>query len=197
MQQLQPTEAFTQPVPPAVTPPPSAAPMPPPPSALTVQPAPPESPAAAPADAEALAKARDAMREKMGQLQTNQAGSPAPGFQPPPIMAEPPPPSAPTPLPSADAEAVAKAREAERQQMESVVAQTPPETAAGPLAMQPNPPRRSEFPSLNFPPLQGPPPPISPAKQKQLDGLLQLYRADQITPEQYQAQRAKILGEPQ
>ncbi len=40
-----------------------------------------------------------------------------------------------------------------------------------------------------------PPPPaaVSREQQRKLDELLQRYRADQISPEQYQAQRAKIL----
>ena len=41
-----------------------------------------------------------------------------------------------------------------------------------------------------------PPLPISAAKQAQLDSLLQQYQSDQITPAQYQAERAKILAQP-
>jgi hypothetical protein len=47
-----------------------------------------------------------------------------------------------------------------------------------------------------FPPLEGPELPISGAKVQRLHALLQQYKADQITPEQYQAQRARILAEP-
>ena len=46
----------------------------------------------------------------------------------------------------------------------------------------------------NFPALTAPPLPISTGKQQQLDSLLLKYKADQITPEQYQAERAKILA---
>src|SRR5208282_3847230 len=49
---------------------------------------------------------------------------------------------------------------------------------------------------LGLKPIQAPPLPISAAKQAQLQGLLDSYRADQITPEQYHTQRAKILAEP-
>jgi len=41
-----------------------------------------------------------------------------------------------------------------------------------------------------------PPLPISPSKEAQLQSLLQQYKSDQITPEQYQIERAKILAEP-
>jgi hypothetical protein len=48
--------------------------------------------------------------------------------------------------------------------------------------------------SHNLPPLPSPPLPLTPAQQEKLEKLLQLYRADQITPEEYHLQRAKILG---
>jgi hypothetical protein len=51
-------------------------------------------------------------------------------------------------------------------------------------------------PAITLPPLSGPPSSLSPAKQQKLDVLLQQYRADQISPEQYHEQRAKILSEP-
>jgi hypothetical protein len=40
----------------------------------------------------------------------------------------------------------------------------------------------------------GPPPPVSAEKVQKLDALLQQYKADQITPEQYHEERAKILA---
>jgi hypothetical protein len=45
-----------------------------------------------------------------------------------------------------------------------------------------------------FEPLQGPPSTISSEKQALLSALLQKYQADQITPDQYHAERAKILA---
>jgi hypothetical protein len=44
-------------------------------------------------------------------------------------------------------------------------------------------------------PLAGPPLPISAEKEQRLTELLQKYKADQITPEQYHTERAKILAE--
>ena len=52
---------------------------------------------------------------------------------------------------------------------------------------------------MGLKPIVAPPPPplpISPAKQAQLQGLLEKYKADQITPAQYHAERARILAEP-
>lgn len=46
----------------------------------------------------------------------------------------------------------------------------------------------------NFLPLEGPPLPISSDQQQRLSELLQRYKADQVTPEQYQTERAKILA---
>lgn len=52
------------------------------------------------------------------------------------------------------------------------------------------------LPSMNLPALSGPPSPLSPAKQQKLDALNEQYRMDQVTPQQYHEQRAKILAEP-
>ena len=45
-------------------------------------------------------------------------------------------------------------------------------------------------------PLESPPLPISADKEQRLQELLKKYKADQLTPEQYQTERAKILAEP-
>jgi hypothetical protein len=47
-----------------------------------------------------------------------------------------------------------------------------------------------------YPPLQAPAPTVSADKEQRLQELLAKYRADQITPEAYHEQRAKILAEP-
>jgi hypothetical protein len=49
---------------------------------------------------------------------------------------------------------------------------------------------------MGFQPIEAPPLPISSTKEAQLQALLEKYKANQITPEQYQTQRAKILAEP-
>ncbi len=47
-----------------------------------------------------------------------------------------------------------------------------------------------------FKPLEAPPLPISAEKQQKLSDLLRKYKMDEITPEQYHEQRAKILAGP-
>ena len=50
--------------------------------------------------------------------------------------------------------------------------------------------------ALAFTPIEPPPSPISSAKEARLAELLRKYKADEITPQQYHEQRAKILSEP-
>jgi hypothetical protein len=88
--------------------------------------------------------------------------------------------------PEADPAAIAKAREAMRMKMQTMG----PETEMA--SMHPG----KATMGMNFPPLQAPPLGISAAKEQRLQELLQQYRADLISPEQYQASRAKILAEP-
>jgi hypothetical protein len=49
---------------------------------------------------------------------------------------------------------------------------------------------------LAFKPLEAPPLPVSVEKQQKLSDLLRKYKVDEVTPEQYHEQRAKILAEP-
>jgi len=213
-------------------PPQPAAPVPPPPTpapAKKIPPPPEMAPATAPAvaapapethaDDQSIAKAREAMHQKINELATPPAAAaPAPP-QPPP--AEPPPKVIPPPSgetgssdttgsdTGASPQAIEKARAAMRQK----VAELPNEPAepgsaneaarAKALAamydkMQQLPPYAgsAEVGSMQFPPLEGPELPISGAKVQRLHALLQQYKADQITPEQYQSARAKILAEP-
>jgi hypothetical protein len=51
-------------------------------------------------------------------------------------------------------------------------------------------------PTMALPTLTGPSTGLSAAKEQKLNELLNQYRADQITPQQYHEQRAKILAEP-
>jgi hypothetical protein len=44
--------------------------------------------------------------------------------------------------------------------------------------------------------MAAPPPAVSASKEERLQGLLQLYKADKLSPEQYHTERAKILAEP-
>ena len=49
---------------------------------------------------------------------------------------------------------------------------------------------------LGMKPIAGPALPISASKEEQLEALLLRYKADQISPEEYQKQRAEILAQP-
>jgi len=66
----------------------------------------------------------------------------------------------------------------------------PPKPRAEPVAA----PVKPQKDIYGFTPIQGPPLPISEAKQQQLAELLRKYRADELTPEQYHAERARILA---
>jgi len=224
-------QQFKQPLsapPPMATPPPAPTPrvekqVSPAPAPTPLPSTPAEPGSARPADSEALAKAREAMHQKMGELS---AQAPAPAQ----VRAEPPPKVIPPPMaetPSAlgspsekgsDAAAIAKAREAMRQKMTELPTEEAEPGSANPATiakareamyqkMQQLPPYTynagspqgygaSAGTSLQFPPLQGPDLPISGDKVQRLHALLQQYKADQITPEQYQAERAKILAGP-
>ena len=50
--------------------------------------------------------------------------------------------------------------------------------------------------AVTLPEMAAPPAPINTTKQQQLTDLLNKYRADQITPEEYQKQRADIMAQP-
>ncbi len=71
--------------------------------------------------------------------------------------------------------------------------QPTPQPGPAPVAAKNQPPTP---PSLSLPALQGPATGLSSAKEQKLNELLNQYRADQITPQQYHEQRAKILAEP-
>lgn len=47
---------------------------------------------------------------------------------------------------------------------------------------------------LGLQPIQPPPAPVTAQQQEELQSLLQRYEADQVTPDEYQAERAKILA---
>ena len=78
------------------------------------------------------------------------------------------------------------------EKMNSPASQQPATTyAAAPMAVSKSTP---SIPAAT--PIVAPDLPISEAKQQRLQALLVQYKADQITPEQYQQQRAAILAAP-
>jgi len=125
-------------------------------------------------DDEATARAREALRQKMRELAGEPKAEPyaQPGF---------------TPVPTDDA-ATARAREALRQKMAGLDAQRSAKTApANRVFSEPTP---------EYKPIPAAPLPLSGSKEARLAALLVQYKADQITPEQYHQERAKILAEP-
>jgi hypothetical protein len=128
-------------------------------------------------DAEAQAKAKAALEQKMSEMnQQNWA-------TPPVAPAVAPAPATPPPL---------------QTQPVAISPVKPAPPTIKPEAMTPPDQVSANYPGkvLVLQPILAPPLPISAAKEAQLQGLLQRYKTDQITPEQYHTERAKILAEP-
>lgn len=168
---VQPPHAAVQP-----TPTPAAVPVAQPPPATT-QPAPAAAAQATPQSSlvlptpvspEGIEKAREALRQKMKELEGQQPATT----------------TAPAPAPGV---AVTKPAGATPQPMASKPEVKPAVEGAGK-----KPPKGV----LSFSPIQGPPPSISADKQQRLAELLRKYKADEITAEEYHQQRAKVLSEP-
>jgi hypothetical protein len=146
--------------------------------------------------------------------------APPPAAQPPPTVAQP----APAVSPPVNQESIDKARETLHQHMAELENQPPTATTAPILSpkmadsqpgqkpveakaqdtaskpeVQPKAQKALKPPAKGAPaftPIQVPPPAISADKEARLAELLRKYKADQITPEEYHQQRAKILSEP-
>lgn len=173
-------------------------------------------------DTEAQAKLREAMRQKMAELEGKTNPAPivvapaAPAAQPVikeptvvvPVPIEPaavPPVAAPAPVKSnskfsevtnsADEAAAAKLREALRQQL----ATTPQPAPVAPPTAPAKPKGNAPAPVFSAPPVATaaavPASPLTGSKQDRLAELLRRYKADAITPQEYHTQRAKILAE--
>jgi len=150
------------------------------------------------ADTAEQAKARELLRKKMAELDSRQPASAAPAATTPRQSPAPARPTGPvagaastsTPGPADTAPlspgSEARARAAMRQKIATLNSQDATRsTGAGwdfdPLA----------------PAVQNPiPPAISSAKEQKLSELLTLYRANVVSPEQYQKMRAEILAQP-
>lgn len=148
-------------------------------------------------------KLREALHQKMLEQQaisTTTNESPAPAVQSkktkkaPPVVAKTPSvqeqnqtPVTPAPAqaPSAAYSPLPAPSNVQRPTLPAMPAPAPAPTAKNPAQ-----------PTMTLPPLSGPPSSLSAAKQQKLDALLEQYRNDQITPQQYHEQRAKILAEP-
>jgi hypothetical protein len=236
MSELGNSPATTQPAPaapvaPAATPAPSApvANTPPPvPAAppVTPSPEPAQTASAAPKKAmvitrnpDAQAKAEEALRRKMAELEQGSQASappakvepivataptpavpqptPAPVAQPMPVAAQPPANPEPAPAMSAPAAPAPESAPMASTPAASEAAPTP----AAPAATAEVPAKPVEVKAVTSTP--APAPEASPApsasaisKEQRLADLLEQYKADKITPYQYHTERAKILAEP-
>lgn len=196
MQELDAQDASTNSAaPPAVvvTPSGAAQEQPAPPATVTTIPAPAETqpaPVTISPDNDAQATARAALDQKMRELDVQEASTNAPAETQP-----------------ADTAAQAAARAALDQKMRELDAeqaatnkQTLPMIVITPsnVAPSPLPPANVNYPgkALGLKPIEAPAPPVSADKEAQLQALLAKYMADQVTPEEYQQQRAAILAEP-
>jgi hypothetical protein len=160
---------------PAVAAPPAAAPEPP--AAATPAPA---TPAPAAPTAEATpAPATEAPA----------ATTPAPAATPAPTTA--------APLPAGDTPAQSAARAAVLQKMQELGTASAPAPQAPASAPAAAPvPAPVKVKGLTPEPMLAPALPINASKAQKLDWLLNLYKADQLSPQQYHEQRAAILAEP-
>jgi len=127
--------------------------------------------APATADAEAQAKAKAALEQKMSEMNKENWATPA-------VV-----PAAPA-VPQTQPVTI------------SPVKPAPP--AIKPAVMSPPSQINANYAGkeLGLKPIVAPPLPISVAKEARLQGLLEQYKADQITPKEYHNQRAAILAEP-
>lgn len=142
-------------------------------------------------DNPAQAAAREALMRQMGQPEapapqtpTATPTTPAAPVAPvaPAVAAEPPAAAAPAVKPAVPAAPAAAAPVVIILQTNAVAAQPAPQP---PVVTVPGPV-----------PIVAPALPISMTKEQRLQALLMLYKADQITPEQYHTRRAAILAEP-
>ena len=80
----------------------------------------------------------------------------------------------------------------------SKVAPAKPAAPAAAPAVKPPPQPNLNYAgkSLGFKPVEAPPPPVSAQKVAALQALLAKYKANQISPDEYQKERAAILAEP-
>jgi len=128
-------------------------------------------------DTEIQAKAREALRQKMESIgQLNEAFAEVPATS------------------GADPAAVAKAREALRKKMMQIDSDPSQAASTEAEARALREARRSSGGTLAFPPIEKPASPLSSDQQQKLAELLKRYQADELTPEEYHRERAKIIG---
>jgi hypothetical protein len=195
-----PKSAPAKPAPPVAKETPPAQPAPQKPQSATPAPGYVSTPSNDAATSEKLANALHQKMQEVGSetpappVVAQKPAKPAKAPQPPSVPSAPKPVAAkPAPTP-APASAPATANYAPLPQgtttHPALLEQPTPQPSAAMNSQEP------AQPSMSLPALTGPASSLSAAKQQKLDQLLQQYRADQLTPQQYHEQRAKVLAEP-
>jgi hypothetical protein len=77
-----------------------------------------------------------------------------------------------------------------------VVVATPPAKPDAPVASPIPANAGNTGVAMGFKPIEAPPLPVSAQKEAELQALLAKYMADQVSPDEYQKERAAILAEP-
>ncbi len=129
-------------------------------------------------DSETTARARQALRAKMAEIDAAALTQPAPGFSA-------------VPAPSGQDAKIDESRAALRNQMRSIAEQEAVVKPAGEKAVATPAPLKGLG---QYEKLEAPAVPFSPEQQQKLSELLRKYRADEISPEQYHAERARIIS---
>jgi hypothetical protein len=143
------------------------------------------------ADSVAMEKAREATRQKMLELQAQEPPEPV---TPAPVVATPQPITRPGLAPAP----TFRPRAETPSNVSKIEPRPRPGAEPAQAAVKPKPQKVAKKDISNRPPSfknpEGPASPFSTDKQQQLSELLRKYQADEITPEQYHQERAKILA---
>ena len=96
---------------------------------------------------------------------------------------------------SADDAALREAMRSRMEEQPTVTAAPTAKAPAAPAEKAPQSAKATPAKSGAFQPLEAPASPLTGTKEERLKQLLDQYKADQITPEEYHTQRAKIVAE--
>jgi colicin import membrane protein len=159
------------------------------------------APVPPPSDEQATARAREALRQKMSELDTQPTApltAVVPAVKPAPATPAPSSKASDAEKKRADAEAAKaqkEAAEAERKRAAAEAKERKEAEKAALVEAQKTKKQLSSEAASGFKPIEAPALPISAEKQALLAELLRKYKADEITPEEYFKQKVKILAD--
>jgi len=151
--------------------------------------------AAPAADPDKIALAREQMRQKLNAASGQE--NPATGATPQPVVTTAPP-AQPPPVGEQAPPAAEKPKKPVPTKPTVATTEPPPAKTPAKPVKQPKQPTAQMTPvqEATYKPLEGPASPVNASQRQRLDELLSRYQADQVTPEQYHQERAKILAQP-